>query len=332
MAPAGGGPSRHSPPSGSTTTTDVLVRHLGSGKYSDVFSVRVGSRRLAMKISYYRDGTLSDVARRALRGDLDGAAMARQRDAVCVASAFGRFTSGISRTVSPHFVAVHVSRDCDGLAERLRPVLEARLRTLTEAQRRHNNVSFMERFDANVTRYLLLQGQLADEVMCGVIFQILYTLAALQKLLPGFRHNDLSTNNVLLRYSSSPRLAVYQFESMQFAVTVPVFVALSDYDFTHVPGHRTLSNERILGGKYPNMTADHNPSYDSHLFLKSVHRCLAKRGGHHPRTRQFLASLGLRDRDRLDSPIPRLVPCTLLRHAYFDCLRCTRPTVATYRC
>ena len=317
------------------THDTVLVRHLGSGKYSDVFSVRRGSRRLAMKISYYRDGTLSDVARRAMRGDLDGAAMARQRDAVCVASAFSRFTASISRTVSPHFVAVHVSRDCDGLAERLRPVLAARLRTLTEAQRRHNNVSFMDRFDANVTRYLL-QGQISDDVLCGVIFHIMYTLAALQKLLPGFRHNDLSTNNVLLRYSPPPRPAVYQFESMQFATALPVFVALSDYDFTHVPGHPTLSNERILGGKYPHMTAGYNPAYDSHLFLKSVHRCLAKRRGEHhrvPRTCRFLASLGLHAAaDRLDAPVARLVPSTLLRHPYFDSLRCARPAVAAYRC
>jgi hypothetical protein len=298
----------------------LLIRHLGSGKYSDVFSVRAGSRRLAMKISYYRDGTLSDVARRALRGDLDGATAARQRDAVCVASAFARFTAGISRTVSPHFVAVHVSRDCDGLAERLRPLLAGRLRTLTEAQRRHNNVSFMERFDANVTRYLL-RGDLSDGVLCGLIFQIVYTLAALQKLLPGFRHNDLSTNNVLLRYVPQ-QTVVYQFETSQFAVSLPILVALSDYDFTHVPGHRALSNERILGGKYPHMSAADNPSYDTHLFLKSVHRCLARRGDRHaPRTRAFLASLALRDQDRLAEPMPRLAPAALLRHAYFDTLR-----------
>jgi hypothetical protein len=318
MAPAAGGPS------------ELLIRHLGSGKYSDVFSVRSGSRRLAMKISYYRDGTLSDVARRALRGDLDGAAAARQRDAVCVSWAFSAFTAGISRSVSPHFVAVHVSRDCDGLAERLRPLLAARLRTLTEAQRRHNNVSFMERFDANVTRYLLL-GDLSDAVLCGLIFQIVYTLAALQKLLPGFRHNDLSTNNVLLRYVPQ-RTVAYQFESHHFAVCLPVWVAMSDYDFTHVPGHRTLSNERILGGKYPQMSASDNPSYDTHLFLKSVHRCLAKRGDSHaPRTRAFLASLALRDQDRLAEPMPRLVPAALLRHAYFDVLRCAAPRQPHYR-
>lgn len=314
----------------------VLVRHLGSGKYSDVFSVRHGTRRLAMKISYYRDGTLSDVARRAMKGDLDGAAAAKQRDAVCVSSAFSRFTTGIRGSVSPHFVAVHVSRDCDGLAERLRPLLTARLKTLTEAQQRHNNVSFMERFDVNLTRWLL-EASFSDEQLGGVLFQIVYTLAALQKLLPGFRHNDLSTNNVLLRHVA-PWTATYSYEGVRFTVAqTPVFVALADYDFTHVPGHKSLSNERILGGKYPHMSASSNPSYDAHLFLKSVQRCLAKRGpGTAPRTEKFLASLGMHAADRLDAPVHRLAPAAVLAHSYFERLKAPPPRRVTpdavYRC
>lgn len=272
-----------------------------------------------MKISYYRDSTLRACAQKMLESDYRGALAAKRRDAVSVSHTFSQFTRRLLDVVSPHFVVVFSSEDCDGLAQRLKALLGARLATLTTAQATHTNVSFMERFDANLTAYLS-KAHLSEATVCGAVFQVLYTLAALQKRLPGFRHNDLSTNNVLVR-SVPAWHGAYSIGGKEFHTHMPVFLALSDYDFAHVPGHPTLSNERILGGKYPEMSAMPNPSYDAHLFLASVARCLARSGSAVPQARAFLASLGLQPADRLRKTLQHLVPATLVRHPYFLQLR-----------
>ena len=320
---------------------EMSVRHIGSGKYGDVFSVRdaASGHSVAMKISYYRDCTLAGVARCARRGDISGALRAKKMDAVSVSSQFARLTAArLLHTVSPHFVVMYEDMDCDRLAERLRHLLATRLSTLTPAQRRHTNVCFMERFDGSLTDWLLRTPHLGDAAMRGVTFQVLYTLAALQRALPGVRHNDLSTNNVLVRHVPQGVDALYTCAGRRFRVSrVPVLVAMTDYDFVHVPGHAALSNERITGGKYPRMSASANPSYDAHLFLSSLRRCLRRRGVHGaPQAEQFLNSLQLSSEDRLVTPLPHCTPAILLRHAYFRPLRAAAavaaPPCPTYGC
>ena len=128
-----------------------------------------------------------------------------------------------------------------------------------------------------------------------------------------------------------PWNARYSFRGTSYGlVNVPVFSALSDYDFIHVPGHAGLCNERILGGRYPKMSADPNPSYDTHVFLKSVAR--AAPPGRYPLLERFLASLELRASARQDGVMPWLFPATLLAHAYFDDLRHLPPAVGAGVC
>lgn len=308
-----------------------VITHVGSGKYSDVFRVRSPRRRgsVMMKVSYYRDSTLCDFLKRFQRGDLAGAARAKNQDSIMVSSAFARLTARLLDSVSPHFVVVYCDADCKNFAPRLDALLRERLRSLSPMQKRFNNLCFMEPFDSNLTKYLL-RGRYAEAQLRAMVFQVLYTLAALQRLLPGFRHNDLSTNNVLVKRLGAAGLsASYTLPGGRgtFVVRrVPVLVALSDYDFLHVPNTRALSNERVTGGKY-RVNGARNASYDTHFFLKSVGKCLAKRS---PRafgaTRAFLRSLPLRAEDRQDTEIPGLDPLTVLGHAYFSPLRSTPAT------
>jgi hypothetical protein len=296
-----------------------VVRHLGSGKYSDVFAVRPRSRArtVVMKVSYYGDETLCDFMRRAKKGDVKGALRAKAQDAIGVSSAFAKVTATLLDRVSPHFVLVYCDQDCKSFAPRIRVLLQERLKTLTPLQQRYNNVCFMEQFDTNLTKFLT-NGTYDENTLRGLIFQVVYTLAALQKLFPGFRHNDLSTNNVLAkRLRSSPSLA-YTFGSRTYHVAIPLLVALSDYDFTHVPGHPTLTNERVLSGRYK-VDGRPNDSYDTHFFLKSVMRCIQRRVGEFPKTTRFLQGLRLKHEDRQNNVVmARLRPSNLLRDTYFD--------------
>jgi hypothetical protein len=296
----------------------ALVAHVGSGKYSDVFKVQAakGAKAVVMKVSYYHDDTLCNVAKRAKRGDWRGAAAAKRQDSIQVSHAFARLTSGLLERVSPHFVYVFCDRDCTRFAARLGDLLKQRLKELTPHQAKYNNVCFMEVFHDNLTNYLV-RGKYTEASLRSMLFQVVYTLGALQKRLPGFRHNDLSTNNVLVKKLRNRPLLSYRFGSQTFYVANNVLPALSDYDFTHVPGHPGLTNERVQSGKY-SVDGRRNDSYDTHFFLKSVLRCIQRRAAQFPQTWAFVKRLGMREEDRQNnSVIARLKPAALLRDPYF---------------
>ena len=319
-------------------TDDVLdrsvIRPLGSGKYSDVFLVSNGRRSMAMRVSYYRDDTISKFAACKKRGDVAGALRTRQTDAVSVQSAFGKFTRGLLDTVSPHFVLMYCDIDTKSFVERMPLVSRARVDDLTPFQKTYNNVCFMEVFSCDLTRFLT-RCRYDEATLRAVVFQVLYTIAAMQKLLPGWRHNDLSTNNVLVKKLKKPVTSSYTLVPPDdvagpggtggtWYTSVPVMVALNDYDFVHAPGHPTLENHRVACGRY-RVDGEPNASYDVHFFLKNVLRCVAKKStAAFPDTTKFLKSLGLREKDRQDSEIPSLAPLVVLQNPYFEPL--TRPT------
>lgn len=310
------------------------VEHVGSGKYSDVFRVSDDApprqrRSVMMKVMYYRDDTLKRFADLAKRGDIRRARAVKHQDAIAIGSEFGRVSKRLIESgVSPHFVLVYCDGDVKGFADKLAPVLGERMAGLTRTQRKYASVCFMEEFDGDMTQYLR-RGRFSEATLRGLVFQVLYTLAALQRALPGFRHNDLSTNNVLVKKLRRRASAKYSLPGMGtfYVPDMPAFAALSDYDFVHVPGAPGLSNERVLSGKY-RVDGKPNVSYDTHFFLKSVYKCLHPRAARYPETIAWLRGLGLKVEDRQDVELPYLEPARLLAGKYFDPLR--RPAPAAY--
>ena len=179
----------------------MKVRQLGSGKYSDCFKVSGADCAVCLKVSYYRESTMRAFARHAGHGDLRAAHAAIELDAVAVATAMaevGRTLRG--HRVTPHLVDVFREADVRNLPRRLRPLLARRLPTLTDMQLARSHVCIMELCSCTLTSLVARAPQeLSDRVMRGLIFQVVYTLACLQAALPGFRHNDLTTNNVLVK-------------------------------------------------------------------------------------------------------------------------------------
>lgn len=314
---------------------EVRIRPLGSGKYSDVFLVTWGNKSMAMRVSYYRDDTVERFVDHLRRGDKAGATAAKRSDAVAVAGEFSRYVRGIADDVTPHFVLTYHDADVKSFVDRFPLVTEGRRADLTAHQRRYNNVCFMEAFTCDLTRFLR-RCRYDEATLRCIVFQVVYTVAAMQRLLPGWRHNDLSTNNVLVKKLARPMAAAYVIPASATSlggtwhVVVPVLVALNDWDFVHVPDHATLSNSRVTGGRY-RVDASPNKSYDVHFFLKWVLRCIAKKPrDEFPETTEFLKRMGLRSADRQDASIPSLAPTRVLQDRYFDALH-ARPDVPMAR-
>ena len=156
-------------------------------------------------------------------------------------------------------------------------------------------MSFHERFDTDLTEFLDDYECSEYALMC-IVFQVVYTLGALQCMLPGFRHNDLSTNNVFVKMvtkRAEQRLhacSEYSMHGRTFWVRMPyLFVALCDWDFAHATGGCRLQgleglrvrNERVLSGEYGVRSAG-NDSYDTHYFLATLQRRLDGRHKEYP--------------------------------------------------
>ena len=302
-----------------TSSQDISLKQIGTGKYSDIFAVHRGDDSFAMKISYYTEDTIDKFMKKKRHGDIDGAKREKEQDSILVSEKFSKITTVLlDKKITPHFVRVFEEQDVKNLASKI-PGLEKRLQNLSTYQRMYNHVAFMELFDTDLTR-LLTHKVLEENEIRIVIFQILYTIAAVQHSLPNFRHNDLSTNNVLIRNNRKKTVTRYNVDDMIFYTQTNYDVAVTDYDFVHIPSIKILNNRRVMSGNYK-VHDDNNISYDVHLFIKSVYKCLIKAYSSGTDTHKFLKSLETFEDDRYPHEIPSLNPRTLLKHEYFNSLK-----------
>lgn len=305
----------------STTATseDISLKQIGTGKYSDIFAVHRGDDSFAMKISYYTEDTIEKFIKKKRYGDLEGAKREKDQDSILVSEKFSKVTAVLlDKKITPHFVRVFEEQDVKNFAAKI-PGLEKRLNNLTTYQRMYNHVAFMDLFDTDLTR-LLTHKVLDDNEIKIIIFQILYTIAAAQHTLPNFRHNDLSTNNVLVRNNRKKMIFRYDVDGMVFYTPTKYAVAVTDYDFVHVPSIKILNNRRVMSGNYK-VSEENNISYDVHLFIKSVYKCFTKAYSTDTETHKFLNSLETFTDDRHPHEIPSLDPRKILKHKYFDSLK-----------
>ena len=300
-----------------TSSSAAYWVHIGSGRNSDVFKCSNGKYSVIAKVSYYRSATLNMFASCVKAGDEDGARKAKRRDAVSISSMMGTIANSfVRRCISPHFVLQYGSIDCKDFFTKIQH--EISRPSLSNIQKRYTNIGFLEVFQTDVTKFLSKPGGYEDADLRVIIFQIVFTLAALQAKHTGFRHNDLSTNNILIRKSGQRHVWSYTIRGTTFYVKTKILTAISDFDFTHIPGK--MENERILSPEFAVDNAE-NSSYDTHFFLKSIVKCIGSSGAKVPETRWFLRSLRLKKKDRFSRVIPKLIPSTLLLHSYFDRLK-----------
>ena len=300
---------------------DISLKPIGTGKYSDIFAVRRGADSFAMKISYYTEDTIDKFIKKKMHGDNEGAKREKEQDSIFVSEKFSKVTTVLlTKKITPHFVHVFDEQDVKNFAVKI-PGLEKRLKKLTPYQRMYNHVAFMELFDTDLTHFLTRKVLDENEIKI-IIFQILYTIAATQHSLPGFRHNDLSTNNILIKNTRKKIVSSYDVDGVVFYTGSKYTVAITDYDFVHVPRVKILNNGRVTSGNYK-VSEDNNVSYDVHLFIKSVYKCFTKAYGTNPytETHKFLESLETFTDDRHPHEIPSLNPREILKHKYFNSLK-----------
>jgi serine/threonine protein kinase len=111
-----------------------------------------------------------------------------------------------------------------------------------------------------------------------IMFQIVSVLAVIQNKYPGFRHNDLKANNILVQLipmRTKNNFMQYDFKK-QYYFLVPnigIMVKLWDFDFASIPG---LVNNAKVESRWAraciNVCPKQNRYYDIHYFCNTIRK------------------------------------------------------------
>lgn len=318
---------------------DDRVRYLASGRYSDCFRVQTTSgTEVIAKVSTYREGCLRAIARAMWAGDYAKARRVLLADAVSISNRLAPITNlMLQRGATPHLVWAFGDFDCKNFARtalrsRLSGPVRKRLRQLSrdggQLQALYSNISFHERFTCDLTDFIQDPRLTPDCLKC-IMAQVVHTVGRLQETMPGFRHNDLSTNNVFVKLLPDAHgYDRYTLGDITFYTTIPdVLVAVADWDFAHCQepvdygGQETcLRNERVVSGKYQ-LKPRHNQTYDVHFFFTTLLGVLKGRSRTFREAIAFLKAVTGTWSDRSDVYLPRLEPDGILMHDFFKPLR-----------
>lgn len=127
-----------------------------------------------------------------------------------------------------------------------------RYRELQLAKLAHPKCAFvvLDICDLSFDMYLQksLNTPISFSILRSLLFQILYTLHAIQTIFPGFKHNDLHTDNIMLKFDVSPmrlKNTYLKFQAGSETYHVPYFnmiPKLIDFGFSVMPSAGLISD------------------------------------------------------------------------------------------
>ena len=108
----------------------------------------------------------------------------------------------------------------------------------------------------------------------SILFQILSVLAVIQTKYPGFRHNDMKANNILIHtIHTSKNNSKFKYKINDQSYIVPnigIQIKLWDFDFACIPGIVDNSKVDAEWTDKINIKPEQNRYYDIHYFLNTL--------------------------------------------------------------
>lgn len=109
-----------------------------------------------------------------------------------------------------------------------------------------------------------------------IIFQILFTLALVHQKYPGFRHNDMKANNILVHFTSigkeNPKKRYrYNIDDTKFIIpNIDIQIKIWDFDFASI--ENIIENNKVNADwtKKINIRREENKYYDMHYFFNTL--------------------------------------------------------------
>ena len=107
-----------------------------------------------------------------------------------------------------------------------------------------------------------------------ILFQVISVLAVIQAKYPGFRHNDMKANNILIHNidkSHDSKKFIYKINDEIYNVpNIGIQIKLWDFDFACIPG--IVSNSKVDADwtNKINVKPEQNRYYDIHYFINTL--------------------------------------------------------------
>tara|TARA_B100000963_G_C22613715_1_gene666207 strand:+ start:494 stop:1726 length:1233 start_codon:yes stop_codon:yes gene_type:complete len=144
-------------------------------------------------------------------------------------------------------------------------------------------VIFNEKADTDFKKYVIERYEngnpLSDLEHLACLFQFCYTIACAQFHIPGFRHNDIKPNNLLISLNKAVKNTydVYKIFGLTFYLpTLDFTLKLHDFDFCNsdeFPNQKIHSYKETIF-KQIGATPFNNPVYDLHEYINFYYRDL----------------------------------------------------------
>ena len=128
----------------------------------------------------------------------------------------------------------------------------------------------LERLDKTFWNYINFNPN--NTAVKAIILQTLFVLVILQKKLPGFRHNDLKIDNILLDQSKRKHDIFLQYHDNYWKISKNIPISkIADFDYACIPGQ--VQNPKIGTKHSKSFGCDNekNKIYDLHIFLNSLY-------------------------------------------------------------
>jgi serine/threonine protein kinase len=110
----------------------------------------------------------------------------------------------------------------------------------------------------------------------AIFFQMLSVLAIIHAKYPGFRHNDMKANNILIHnidIDDSNKKYLYKINQQQYIVpNIGFQIKLWDFDFACIPGIVNNSKVEAEWTNKINIKPEQNKYYDIHYFFSTLTR------------------------------------------------------------
>ena len=107
-----------------------------------------------------------------------------------------------------------------------------------------------------------------------ILFQVISVLAVIQAKYPGFRHNDMKANNILIHNidkSQDNKKFIYKINNEIYNVpNIGIQIKLWDFDFACIPNLIYNSKVDAEWTNKINVKAEKNRYYDIHYFINTL--------------------------------------------------------------